>query len=83
MLAPKFVPPPRVTDLYADNNCLKAASTAQLQARIDALAACCQILHMQISVAKTNDEFLLMLASSHLYMQQTAYCRGVRKEKSL
>ena len=47
------VPSLRLTDLvYADDICLMATSAAQLQALVNALATFCQILHMQISVAK-------------------------------
>ena len=49
-----------LTDLvYADDICLMTTSTAQLQALIDALAAVCQTLHMQISVAKMKPMLLL------------------------
>lgn len=45
----------RLTDLvYADDICLMASSPAHLQALLDALAAFCHTLHMEVSVAKTK-----------------------------
>ena len=45
----------RLTDLvYADDICLMATSPAHLQALVDALAAFCNTLHMEISVLKTK-----------------------------
>ncbi|KAL3142317.1 hypothetical protein ABBQ38_002658 [Trebouxia sp. C0009 RCD-2024] len=40
--------------VYADDTCLMASSPEQLQALIDALAAYCATLHMEISVPKTK-----------------------------
>ena len=43
----------KLTDLvYADDFCLMASSPEHLQALIDALAAYCATLHMEINVAK-------------------------------
>ena len=40
--------------VYADDICLMASSPEQLQALIDALSSYCVILHMEISVPKTE-----------------------------
>ncbi|KAL3138694.1 hypothetical protein ABBQ32_14201 [Trebouxia sp. C0010 RCD-2024] len=40
--------------VYADDICLMASSPEQLQALIDALAACCAALHMEVSVPRTK-----------------------------
>ena len=45
----------RLSDLvYADDICLMASSPEHLQALIDALGVFCNMLHMEISVAKTR-----------------------------
>ena len=45
----------RLSDLvYADDICLMASSPEHLQALIDALGVFCDMLHMEISVAKTR-----------------------------
>jgi len=63
----------RLTDLvYADDICLTASTPAQLQALIDALAAYCQTIHMQISVPKTK----VMVVSAATPPPVTFTCNG-------
>ena len=55
----------RLTDLvYADDICLTASSPSQLQALINAFASFCNILGMEVSVAKTQVMVVSSSASS-------------------
>ncbi len=58
--------------VYADDICLLASSPGQLQALIDALAACCAALHMEISVPKTK----VMVVSAAPTLSRTFTCNG-------
>ena len=50
--------------VYADDICLMASSPAHLQALLDALAAFCHTLHMEVSVAKTKVMVVAPVVSS-------------------
>ena len=58
--------------VYADDICLLDSSPEQLQALIDALAAYCATLHMEISVPKTK----VMIVSAAPAPPQTFSCNG-------
>lgn len=63
----------QLTDLvYADDICLMATSPAHLQALIDALAAFCNTLHMEISVLKTK----VMVVSTSPSSSASFTCNG-------
>ena len=58
--------------VYADDICLLTSSLEQLQALIDALAAYCATLHMEISVPKTK----VMVVSAAPTPSQAFTCNG-------
>ena len=63
----------RLTDLvYADDICLMASSPAHLQALIDALAAFCDTLHIEINVLKTK----VMVVSAVAVSSASFTCNG-------
>ena len=71
----------RLTDLvYADDICLMASSPAHLQALIDALAAFCATLHMEVSVLKTK--VMVVSASPTSSTNFTCNCQSVDEVQS-
>ena len=68
----------RLTDLvYADDICLVASNSAQLQTLIDALATFCEALHMQVSVVKTK----VMVVAPGCSAPATFTCNGQHIEQ--